>query len=95
MTSEERVPEPLPEDKDGSPSLFSDLADLVLPRLPPYEFSLYFLLLSMATTAGTDTVHLGKRSISKALGKGTRSSGGNIQHIAESCRRSPPRASSQ
>lgn len=60
------------------------LVDDVLPVLPPYEFTLYLLLLRHSQLIDNRRVAtLGKRTILAALGKGTRSSNGNYQHITE------------
>ncbi len=63
-------------------ALVGDMVDHVLPTVPPYEFALYVLLLRMTDFRGGD-VRIGKRSIGTRLGKGTRSSQGNYQHIGE------------
>lgn len=62
--------------------LIEDLVDLVLPTLAPYEFTLYLLLLRRSRFIGEPSTRIGKRSISAALGKGTRASGGNYHHIS-------------
>lgn len=64
------------------PDLLPMLVDAVLPMLKPYEFSLYLLLLRVTDFEGGE-VRIGKRTISARLGKGTRSSQGNYQHITE------------
>lgn len=58
-----------------------DLTDLVLPVLPPYEFTLPLLLLRRSRFIGEPSVRIGKRSIAAAMGKGTRASSGNYHHI--------------
>lgn len=63
-------------------TLVGDLIDHVLPTVPPYEFALYMLLLRMTDFRGGE-VRIGKRTIGARLGKGTRSSQGNYQHIGE------------
>ncbi len=63
-------------------SLVGDLVDHVLPTVPPYEFALYMLLLRISEFEGGD-VRIGRRTVSSRLGKGTRSSQGNYQHIGE------------
>jgi hypothetical protein len=64
--------------------LLIEVVDFVMPLLPPYETSLYLLLLRLSyLTTGELTICIGKRSIAQALGKGTRSSSGNYQHITE------------
>lgn len=62
--------------------VIGDVVDHVLPSVPPYEFALYMLLLRMTDFRGGD-VRIGKRTIGVRLGKGTRSSQGNYQHISE------------
>lgn len=62
--------------------LLGDMVDHVLPSVPPYEFALYMLLLRTTHFEGGD-VRIGKRTIGARLGKGTRSSQGNYQHISE------------
>lgn len=69
-------------DADEVPDLRPTLVDAVLPLLRPYEFSLYLLLLRATEFRGGE-VRIGKRTISARLGKGTRSSQGNYQHITE------------
>lgn len=64
------------------PDLLPVLVDAVLPLLKPYEFSLYLVLLRESEFRGGE-VRIGKRTISARLGKGTRSSQGNYQHITE------------
>ena len=67
--------------------LLALLVDAVLPLLPPYEFALYLLLYRRSHAANGDpAIRIGKRAISAALGKSTRSSGGNYQHITEKLR---------
>jgi hypothetical protein len=64
--------------------LLREIVDFVVPLLPPYEISLYLLLIRLTfLNGGGSTVRIGKRSISKKMGKGTRSSGGNFEHITE------------
>ena len=63
--------------------LLREVIDFVLPLLPPYELSVYLLLLRRSHLAtGQPVIQIGKRSISQALGKMTRSSG-NYQQITE------------
>ncbi|MGH9044243.1 MAG: hypothetical protein ACRDVP_05305 [Acidimicrobiales bacterium] len=62
--------------------LVDDLIDHVLPTVPPYEFALYMLLLRMTDFRGGE-VRIGKRTIGARLGKGTRSSQGNYEHVGE------------
>lgn len=69
-------------DAEEVPGLLPTLVDMVLPMLKPYEFSLYLLLLGATDFKGGE-VRIGKRTISARLGKGTRSSQGNYQHITE------------
>jgi len=66
-------------DHDG---LLEDLVDHALPVMSPYDFSVYVLLLRLTDFQGGE-VRIGKRSIGVLLGKGTRSSGGNYQHVTE------------
>jgi len=68
----------------ASDVVFHGLVDYVLPALPPYEFTLYLLLLRHSQLVDDQRVAtLGKRTILGALGKGARSSNGNYQHITE------------
>ncbi|WP_142393013.1 HNH endonuclease [Mycobacterium kansasii] len=69
-------------ESDEVPDLLPTLVDAVLPLLKPYEFSLYLLLLRATDFHGGE-VRIGKRTISARLGKGTRASQGNYQHITE------------
>lgn len=66
--------------------LLEELVDLALPDLPPYEFALYALLIRRSRCAGQASTRIGKRTIATALGKGTRASNGNYQHISEKLR---------
>lgn len=68
--------------EDALRGLLEDLLDHALPSLPPYDFTLYALLLRMTEFEG-GSVRVGKRTIATLLGKGTRSSSGNYQHITE------------
>ncbi len=71
------------DDRGNADQLLREIVDFVLPLLPPYELSLYLLLLRRSHLAsGERNICIGKRSISQALGKMTRSSG-NYQHITE------------
>jgi HNH endonuclease len=70
------------DDEGALDVLVGDLIDHVLPTVPPYEFALYMLLLRMTDFRGGE-VRIGKRTIGARLGKGTRSSQGNYQHIGE------------
>jgi hypothetical protein len=68
----------------GENDLLNELIDFVVPLLPPYETSLYLVLLRLTFLSnGGTTVRIGKRALSKRLGTGTRSSGGNFAHITE------------
>lgn len=70
--------------KLGEEDLLTQLVDFVIPLLPPYETSLYLVLLRLTFLSDGDaTVRIGKRTISKKLGKGTRSTGGDFSHITE------------
>jgi hypothetical protein len=69
-------------DDDAAHDLLTTVVDVVLPLLKPYEFSLYLLLLRATEFHGGE-VRIGKRTIGARLGKGTRSSQGNYQHITE------------
>ena len=74
------------EDQVGPASpdqLLRDLVDFVLPLLPPYELSIYLVLLRRShLEGGQATVCIGKRSIVVALGKMSRSTS-NMQHVTE------------
>lgn len=64
--------------------LLREVVDFVVPVLPPYETSLYLILLRLSyLETGVSTVQIGYRKIGEFLGKGTRSSGGNQRHIRE------------
>ena len=63
-------------------AVMTDAVDHVLPLVPPYEFALYLLLLRITEFQGGE-IRIGKRSIGALLGKGTRSTQGNYQHITE------------
>lgn len=64
--------------------LLDDLVVGVLPSVTPYQFALYAYLLRSAGTSGeAHVIKVGKRTIAAGLGKGTRSSQGNLQHITE------------
>lgn len=58
----------------------------VLPSVTPYQFAVYVLLVHEAEAAGSAEVKIGKRTLAAKLGKGTRSSRGNLQHIGEKLR---------
>jgi hypothetical protein len=72
----------LDEQLDGA-RLIEEIVDHVMALLPPYETSLYLYLLRKSHLLGAQTVRVGKRTIGEGLGKGTRSSQGNYQHITE------------
>jgi HNH endonuclease len=55
----------------------------VLPILPPYEFTLYLLLVRRSRLVGEPCTRIGKRSIAAAMGKGTRASSGSYRHIGD------------
>ncbi|MDQ3630552.1 MAG: hypothetical protein M3417_04595 [Actinomycetota bacterium] len=59
------------------------LIDHVLPLLPPCEFNVYLLLLRLTHAEGTTEIRIGNRTISARLGRMTRSSGGNYNHITD------------
>lgn len=63
--------------------LFREAVDYVLPLLPPYQFSLYLYLLRHSRVSGSPQIRVGKRTIGAGLGKSTRSSQSNYQHIGE------------
>ena len=83
MTSQDHPTTTSDHPEPAREASLADLIDLVLPVLPPYEFNLYCLMLWLSLRSDDGSVLIGKRSIAKALGKGTRSSGGNYQHITE------------
>lgn len=66
-------------------ALLRDIVDFVIPLLPPYETSLYLYLLRRSHLGDppSGSVRVGKRTIGEDLGKGTRASRGNYQHISE------------
>ncbi len=65
-------------------SVLEDLVDLILPNLTPYEFAVYVYLLRKSL-AGTSpgTVRVGKRTIAKECGRGSRGSSGPYAHIGK------------
>ena len=72
------------EPTDQSDVLLREVVDFVMPILAPYETSMYMLLLRLShLETGRPDVCIGKRTIASALGRGTRSSSGNYQHITE------------
>ena len=57
--------------------------DYLLPRLTPYESTVYlFLLRNSWFENGSTQVRVGKRTISRGLGLGVRSSGGDYDTIS-------------
>ena len=70
--------------ENSDQKLIRTLVDYVLPVLPPYEFTLYLLMIRLSHLhTGDPVVCIGKRTIASLLGKGTRASNGNLQHITE------------
>jgi len=70
------------QSNDNAESLLADLAEYVLPLLAPYPFSLYVLLLKWAhIDRDTGVVRVGLRTIGAGLGKSTRASYSNWQHV--------------
>lgn len=69
-------------------TLLNRLVVGVLPGVTPYQFAGYVYLLNSVLSAGPDvrSVKVGKRSLAAGLGRGARSSNGDIQHIAEKLR---------
>lgn len=63
--------------------LLAQVVDHVMPLLPPYETSVYVYLLRRSRLVGEPSIRVGKRTIGEGLGKGTRSSRGNYEHIAD------------
>jgi hypothetical protein len=60
------------------------VVDFVLPALPPYEFSLYLLLLRRSHLgAGTAQVQIGKRTLAELFGQGTGSAKPNYNQVSE------------
>ncbi len=68
---------------NGEDDLLLQVVDYVLPLLPPYQLSLYLDLLRHSRQVGAPVVRVGKRTIGAGLGKSTRSSQSNYQHIGE------------
>ncbi len=67
---------------DSDDCLLDDMVRGVLPSVTPYQFAVYAFLVSIAQSTN-DVVTIGKRRIAAGLGKGTRSSSGNLQHISQ------------
>jgi len=65
-------------------SLLMQVIDFALPTLPPYEFSLYLLLLRKSHL-GSDASHvqIGKRTLAALFGQGARSTKPNYEQISE------------
>jgi hypothetical protein len=64
--------------------LVLQVVDYVLPALPPYEFSLYLLLLRRShLSVGSAQVQIGKRTLADLFGQGTRSAKPNYNHVSE------------
>jgi hypothetical protein len=63
--------------------LLREIVDYVMKVLPPYETSVYLYLIRQSWLNGSSTVRVGIRSVGEGLGKGTRSTHGNYQHITE------------
>lgn len=63
--------------------LMQEFVDFLLPLLKPYEVTIYLYLLRKSHLGtGSPQVRVGKRTISKDCGQGTRSvSGGSFKHI--------------
>jgi hypothetical protein len=53
-----------------SGALIREIVDYVMRILPPYETSLYLLLLSQSRLAGSSSVRIQKKTIGEGLGKG-------------------------
>jgi hypothetical protein len=72
----------LMDDYQGN-KLLAEFVDFLLPSLKPYETTIYLYLLRQShLETGSSQVRVGKRTISKDCGQGTRSvSGGNFKHI--------------
>ncbi len=71
------------DEQTSTDALLTMVVDYVMPVLPPYETSIYLYLLRRSHLDGSPTVRVGKRTIGEGLGKGTRSTRGNYQHISE------------
>jgi len=71
------------ERTNGDDDLLLQVVDHVLPLLSPYQFSLYLYLLRQSSRIGAAEIRIGKRTIGAGLGKSTRSSQSNYQHIGE------------
>jgi hypothetical protein len=70
--------------EDNQLHLLIQIVDLVLPALPPYEFSLYLLLVRRShLSTGTAQVQVGKRTLAELFGQGTRSAKPNYQQVSE------------
>jgi 5-methylcytosine-specific restriction endonuclease McrA len=72
------------DDYQGN-KLMQEFVDFLLPLLKPYEVTIYLYLLRKSHLGtGFPQVRVGKRTISKDCGQGTRSvSGGNFKHITD------------
>ncbi|MGB8658588.1 MAG: HNH endonuclease signature motif containing protein [Candidatus Zixiibacteriota bacterium] len=69
--------------KDDNKTVIEDFVDYLMPELTPYETSLYlYLLRNSFFKHGLDEVRVGKRTISKKYGKGSRGEKTNYQHIS-------------
>ena len=70
------------DDYQGN-KLLAEFVDFLLPSLKPYETTIYLYLSRQShLETGSSQVRVGKRTIFKDCGQGTRSvSGGNFKHI--------------
>ena len=70
--------------EDPQLHLLIQIIDFVLPALPPYEFSVYLLLVRRShLSAGAAQVQIGKRTLAEQFGQGTRSAKPNYQQISD------------
>lgn len=67
---------------EESSALLGLLVDYVLPILPPYEFSVYLIVLRMRLREGVDgVVYAGQRSLAKQLGRGNQGGPVSYRHV--------------
>lgn len=64
-------------------ALLAQVVDYVFPLLSPYETSLYLYLLRRSRLEGSASVRVGKRTIGNEMGKATRSTRSNYNHVSK------------
>ena len=74
-------------DTEKLQKIIEQFVDLLMPELTPYETSLYILFLRRSFLSDDMTIRIGKKTIAKKYGKGSRGKKTNYAHVSKILKR--------